>query len=70
MPEGKPTYLRDRGVVAWPLYAVNRELERVGYLIHAAKVRDPKRFVACTDKHGRVERYGLFELRRLAEEGE
>jgi len=31
--------------------------------------RSPARFVLCSDAHGEVERYGLFELRRLEEEG-
>jgi hypothetical protein len=45
-------------------------LARQGHVIHAAKVRDAKCFVACTDKDGRIEPYGLFERRRtIAEEG-
>jgi hypothetical protein len=39
-------------------------------VIDAAKVRDAKRFVARTDKDGRIEPYGLFERpRTTAEEG-
>jgi len=51
-----------------PLYGLNTLLERQGYYIHPVKVRDARRFVACTDKYGRVERYGLFELRRTTGE--
>jgi hypothetical protein len=68
LPEGKVVYLRDLGIIELPLYGLNAILERQGFLIHATKVRDAKRFVACTDKEGRVERYGLFELRRIEEE--
>jgi len=70
LPEGKPVYLRERGITELSLYRLNTLLEGQGYVIHAVKVRDAKRFVACTDKQGRMERYGLFELRRMsAEEG-
>lgn len=68
LPEGKPVYLREKGITALPLYGLNTLLEPQGYVIHAAKVRDAKRFVACTDKHGRVERFGLFELRPIRQE--
>lgn len=68
LPEGKAIYLRERGITALPLYGLNAILARHGYVIHAAKVRDAKRFVACMDKHGRVERFGLFELRKCATE--
>lgn len=70
LPKGKPVYLRDQGITTLPLYGLNTLLERQGYYIHPAKVRDARRFVACTDKDGRVERYGLFELRRTTEEGD
>lgn len=65
LPEGKPVYLREQGITELPLYRLNTILERQGYSIHPAKVRDPKRFVACTDKYGRAEKFGLFELRRI-----
>ena len=68
LPEGRPVYLRDHGIIELPLHGLNAILERQGYLIYAAKVRNPKRFVACTDKDGRVERFGVFCLRRIAEE--
>ena len=51
-----------------PLYGLNRLLEGQGYMIHAAKVRDAKHFVACSDKYGRVEQFGLFELRQIPQE--
>lgn len=68
LPERQPVYLRERGITALPLYGLNSILERQGYVIHAFKVRDAKRFVTCTDKQGRVEQYGLFELRQNAQE--
>ena len=65
LPPGQPVYLRDKGITTLPLYGLNTLLEPQGFFIHAAKVRDPKRFVACTDKAGRIERFGLFELSRV-----
>ncbi|MBI3328411.1 MAG: hypothetical protein HYZ81_17130 [Nitrospinae bacterium] len=69
LPEGKAVYLRDQGITELPLYGLNTHLERHGLVIHAAKVRDAKRFVACTDKYGRIEQFGLFELREIHQEG-
>jgi hypothetical protein len=68
LPEGQAIYLRDRGITELPLYGLNAILARQGYVIHATKVRNPKRFVACTDKDGRVENYGLFELKPMHQE--
>ena len=68
LPEGQRVYLRERGVTTLPLYRLNMLLEPLGYGIHPDKVRDPHQVVACTDKHGRVERFGLFELQRTAQE--
>jgi hypothetical protein len=68
LPEGQPVYLRDRGITDLPLQGLNAILGRYGWMIHAVKVRNPKRFVTCTDKEGRVERYGLFELRQIHQE--
>ena len=68
LPEGTPVYLRDEEITELPLYGLNTLLARQGYVIHAAKVRDPQRFVACTDKQGRVERFGLFKLRPIPPE--
>ncbi|MBI3327034.1 MAG: hypothetical protein HYZ81_10080 [Nitrospinae bacterium] len=69
LPEGKPVYLRDHGVTALLLYGLNSLLSAQGYVIQARKVRDAKRVVACTGKDGRVEHYGLFELRAIAQQG-
>jgi len=66
LTEGQPVYLRDQGITELPLYELNGVLERQGYVIHAAKVRDATRFVRCTDKQGRMERYGLFDLRQTS----
>lgn len=68
LPEGKAVYLREQGITELPLYGLNTLLDRQGYVIHATKVRDPKRFVACTDKEGQRTQYGLFTLRRIAQE--
>jgi hypothetical protein len=68
LPEGKAVYLRDLGIVELPLYGLNTILAWHGLVIHATKVRGTKRFVACTDRHGRVEQFGLFELRRIEQE--
>ncbi|MGH8057661.1 MAG: hypothetical protein ACREOH_10580 [Candidatus Entotheonellia bacterium] len=68
MPEGQQVYLRDRGIGTFPLAAVNAILEPLRYVIHATKARDRQRAVACMDRHGRVEPYGLFELRPITEE--
>jgi excisionase family DNA binding protein len=67
LPERQPVYVRDYGIERFPLHALNQVLEAQGYKILARKVRDPKRGVACTEKAGRVEQFGLFELRRLEE---
>jgi hypothetical protein len=48
---------------------LNAVLAPLGYVIHGTKTRAAARLVRCTDAHGRVERFGLFELRRV-EEGE
>ena len=36
-----------------------------GYVISARKGRDAKRLVVCTGEEGRVEQFGLFELRQV-----
>lgn len=68
MPEGQQVYPRDRGVEMFPLTAVNAVLAPHGSVMHAAKVRDQRRTVACVDVYGRVEPFGLFELRRIEED--
>jgi hypothetical protein len=67
LPEGKPRYLRDCGITTLPLAQLNAVLEPLGYVIRGSKTRSAERFVRCTDTHGGVERYGLFELKRLEE---
>jgi len=67
LPPGQPVYLRDLGFTTFPLYGLNALLEPQGFFIHAAKVRDPKRFVTCTDRTGRGEPFGLFELRPITQ---
>jgi hypothetical protein len=68
LPEGQLVYLQDHGITELPLYGLNTILAQHGYIIHATKVRNPKRFVACTDKDGQVKRFGLFELRPIHQE--
>jgi hypothetical protein len=68
LPEGERRYLRDCGIMTLPLAHLNTVLEPLGYVIVATKTRSPERFVVCLDAHGEVERYGLFELRRVGEE--
>jgi hypothetical protein len=66
-PEGKPRYLRDCGIPTLPLAQLNAVLAPLGYVLVGTKTRTPDRFVLCSDAHGQVERYGLFELRRVEE---
>jgi excisionase family DNA binding protein len=63
LPEGERVYLRDKGITELPLAALNAILEPQGYTIRAAKGRDRRRAVACIERDGRVESFGLFELR-------
>ena len=68
-PAGQPVYPRTRyGWRTFPLAEINRLLVPAGYVLHATKTRAAARFILCTDAHGGVERYGLFELRRLEEQ--
>jgi hypothetical protein len=67
LPEGKPRYLRDCGITTLPLAQLNAVLAPLGYVLRGTKTRSPERFVLCTDAHGEIERYGLFELRRVEE---
>jgi hypothetical protein len=69
LPEGEEVYLRDEGITELGLYAINTVLERFGLVVIARKVRDARRFVACQDREGWVEHYGLFALQSI-EEGE
>jgi hypothetical protein len=68
LPEGQVVALRDRGITELPLAWLNARLTPYGYVIQVSKGRDPKRLVTCTGADGRVERYGLFELRSTASE--
>jgi hypothetical protein len=68
LPEGKPRYLRDYGIATLPLAQLNAVLAPLGYVIRGSKTRSAACFVVCTDSRGEVERYGLFQLRNLAEE--
>jgi len=67
LPEGERRYLRDCGIMTLPLAQLNMALAPMGYVLVGTKTRSSDRFVLCTDAHGQVERYGLFELRRLEE---
>jgi hypothetical protein len=66
LPEGQVVALRDKGINELPLARLNAQLALQGYVIRARKGRDAKRLVACQDMGGKVERYGLFELRRTS----
>jgi hypothetical protein len=68
LPEGERCYLRDCGITRLPLAPLNAVLAPLGYVLVGTKTRAAARFVVCTDADGQVERYGLFELRRTAEE--
>jgi hypothetical protein len=59
--------LRDCGITTLPLAQLNGVLAPLGYVLVGTKTRSAARFVLCTDAHGDVERYGLFELQRLGE---
>jgi hypothetical protein len=63
MPEGEAVSLRECGIMGLPLARLNARLAPLGYIMHPSKGRDPKRLVACTGENGRVEQFGLFELR-------
>jgi hypothetical protein len=66
LPEGQTVALGDKGITELPLAKLNARLAPHGYVIHASKGRESKRMVACTGNDGRVERFGLFELRPAA----
>jgi hypothetical protein len=68
LPEGERRYLRDCGILTLPLAQLNAVLAPLGSVLVGRKTRSPARFVLCTDAHGQVERYGLFELRCIEEE--
>jgi hypothetical protein len=67
-PLEQPVYPRTRyGWQTFPLAQINHLLVPEGLVIHAAKTRKAEQLIACSDAHGQVEPYGLFELRRLEE---
>jgi hypothetical protein len=68
LPDGETVYLRDKGIAALGLYAINRVLQPLGLVLVARKVRESRRFVACRDRSGCVEPFGLFALQRVDEE--
>jgi hypothetical protein len=65
LPTGKPRYLRDCGITTLPLAQLNAVLAPLGYVLVGTKTRSPARFVRCLDARGEIEKFGLFELRRL-----
>jgi hypothetical protein len=65
LPEGQAVALRGKGIAELPLARLNARLAPLGYVIGASKGRNVKQTVACTGEDGRVERFGLFELRRI-----
>lgn len=67
LPAGKRRYLRDCGIATLPLAQLNAVLAPLGYVLRGTETRSADRFVLCSDAHGKVERYGLFELRRVTE---
>jgi hypothetical protein len=58
--------LWDKGIMDLPLTRLNARLAPHGYAIRATKGRNSQRLVACINEDGRVERYGLFELRPVS----
>jgi hypothetical protein len=66
LPEGQAVALRDKGITELPLARLNARLAPRGYVIRASKGRDAKQMVGCTREDGRVERFGLFELRPIS----
>jgi hypothetical protein len=46
---------------------LNQVLGLLDYVLGGTKTWSAGRYVVCTDAHGQVERYGLFELQRIEE---
>jgi hypothetical protein len=65
LPEGQTVAWPEKGITELPLARLNARLAYQGYMIHPSKGRTPKWTVACTDEGGRVNQYGLFELRQM-----
>jgi hypothetical protein len=68
LPAGERRYLRDCGIATLPLAHLNAGLAPMGYVIVGRKTRSAERFVRCTDAYDQMERYRLFDLRRLEDE--
>lgn len=65
LPEGERVSLSDKGITRLPMDGLNTTLAVHGLKIHALKGHDPMRQVVCTLENGRIEEFGLFELRPL-----
>ena len=65
LPKGQAVVLRDKGITELPLARLNARLAPLGYVIHASRNRDPERLVVCMGEDGRVEQFGVFELRQM-----
>jgi hypothetical protein len=68
LPEGRVVALHNKGITELPLARFNARLAPHGYTIRATKGHNSRRLVACINEEGRVEQFGLFELRSLAPE--
>jgi hypothetical protein len=66
LPDGQAISLRKQGITTLPLAGLNRILQKHRLMIQASKGGDLTQMVACVTEHGKVEPYGVFELRRLA----
>jgi hypothetical protein len=69
LPAGEQRYLRDVGIATLPLAQLNAVLAPLGYVLVGTKTRSADRFVLCSDAYGQVERYGLFALHKVEEDG-
>ena len=66
LPEGQAVALGDKGITELPLARLNAQLAPRGYVIGASKGRESTRIVACTGEDGKMEQFGIFELRQLS----
>jgi hypothetical protein len=57
-----------KAALVWLSPAGQAAMAALGYALRSTKTRSAARFVLCTDAHGQVECYGLFELRCIEEE--
>jgi hypothetical protein len=65
-PEGQTVALRDKGITELRLARLNARLAPLECVIYASIGGDSKRMVTCTGEDGRVEQFGLFELRPIS----